>query len=119
MDLTRYSDRLDPATYADDEPVVIFEEGHEADGLYVSERLFWRLVQVGKGYELHHLPLLGGMDPVRLGREQCRTLCDELAFVAERLDDPLAVATAQSVFTFVQTRAQRPGEETFVTFEGN
>lgn len=50
MDLVRYSDRLDPATYADDEPVVIFEEGHEADGLYVSERLFWRLVQVGKGY---------------------------------------------------------------------
>lgn len=59
------------------------------------------------------------MDPVRLGRAQCHALCDELAFVAERLSDPLAVATAQSVITFVHARARRPGEETFVTFEGN
>lgn len=120
MDLARYLDRLDPATYEDDEPVVVYEtDSGDADVLHIPERLFWRLVRVGQAYELHHVPLLGGVEPVRLGRAQCTALCDELAFVAERVDDRLAGAAAHSVITYVEVRVRRPGAEAYVTFEGN
>lgn len=120
MNLARYSDRLDPATYEDDEPIAIYEEDPgEAGALYISERLFSRLVHLGEAYELHHLPLLGRIEPVQLGRAQCVALCDELAFVAERVDDPLTVAAAQSVSDYLDARVRRPGAETFVTLEGN
>ena len=63
----------------------------EEDSLWIPERLFGRLTQVASAYELHTLPMLGGMDPVQLNRARCEALLDEVAFVAERLNDPLAV----------------------------
>lgn len=119
MAIDRFSDRLDAENFSDDPVVGVFEsDASEQDALWLSERLFGRLVLVAKAYELHTLPLLGGTDPVRLGREQCQTLLDELAFVADRLDDPLAVNTAQAISTYVYGRAHRPGGEVKVTFEG-
>jgi hypothetical protein len=46
-------------------------------------------------------------------------LLDELAFVAERLDDPLAASTAQAIQDYVAVRVRRPGWHGTVTFEGD
>lgn len=83
----RFDDRLDAATYEDDEVVGVFEsDPGESDSLWLSERLFCRLTAVANGYELHTPPMLGGSDPVRLNQQRCQSLLDELAFVAERLE---------------------------------
>lgn len=115
----RFADRLDAATYEDDEVVGVFEnDPGEPDSLWLSERLFHRLTAVAKGYELHTLPMLGGSDPVRLNQQRCQSLLDELAFIAERLDDPLAAKTAQAIQDYVAVRVRRPGWAGVVTLEG-
>lgn len=118
--IERFSDRLDAQRFADDPVVGVFEsDPSEQDAIWLAERLFSRLVLVAQGYELHTLPLLGGSDPVRINRAQCQNLLDELEFVALRLnDDPLAVNAAQSIANYVSSRVRRPGEEIWVTFEG-
>lgn len=119
--LDRFADRLDPATYADDDEVVgVFEsDPSEADALWLSARLFRRLIGVARAYELHALPLLDDPDPVRLNRARCEALLDEIAFVAERLDDPVAVGVAQSITDYLNVRTRRPGWDGSVTFEGD
>lgn len=116
----RFADRLDPATYAnDDGHVGVFEsDPAEEDSLWISERLFQRLAAVATAYELHTLPMLGGSDPVTLSRARCESLLDELAFVADRLDDPLAASTAQGIQGYVAARIHRPLWDGAVTFEG-
>jgi hypothetical protein len=90
MAIDRFAERLDPASYSDDPGVGVYEtDPDDADSLWISERLFGRLTLVGSAYELHMLPLLGGTDPVRLNRARCEALLDEVAFVAERLNDAL------------------------------
>lgn len=62
----------------------------------MPERLFWRLVFVGRAYSLHLLPLLGGHEPVTLNRAQVENLLDELTFVAKVLAaDGLATEQAR------------------------
>ena len=96
--MDRFADRLDPATYAlEDEVVGVFEsDPSEADTLWLSARLFRRLTGVARAYELHALPQLDDPDPVRLNRARCEAVLDEIAFVAERLDDQVATAAAAS-----------------------
>lgn len=116
----RFADRLDAATYEHDEVVGVFEDDPgDAGSLWLSERLFRRLTEVASAYELHTLPMLGGPDPVRLNQQRCQSLLDELAFVAARLDDPLATTTAQAIQDYVAVRVRRPGWSGEVTFEGN
>lgn len=118
--MDRFADRLDPGTYAeDDELVGVFESNpSEDDALWLSARLFRRLTGVASAYELHSLPLLGGSEPVRLNRARCEAVLDEIAFVAERLDDPLAAATAQVITDYLAVRTRRATWEGTVTFEG-
>lgn len=108
--LDRYADRLDPSTYEnDDDTVGIFESSpDEPDALWMSGRLFHRLTGVAASYELHALPLLAGVDTDRLNRARCESLLDELAFVADRLNDPLAVQTAQAISDYIVSRLRRP-----------
>jgi hypothetical protein len=117
----RFADRLDAATYEhDDEVVGVFEsDPKDEDSLWLSARLFRRLTGVATAYELHTLPMLGGSEPVRLNQQRCDSLLDELTFVAERLDDPLAASTAQAIADYVATRARRQGWDGAVTFEGD
>lgn len=119
--LDRFADRLDPATYSEDDGTVsVFESDPGAkDSLWISERLFRRLAAVASGYELHTLPMLGGPDPVRLNWQRCQSLLDELAFVAERLNDPIASSTAQVIQDFIAARVRRPSWDGEVTFEGD
>ncbi|QTE31096.1 hypothetical protein [Pengzhenrongella sicca] len=121
MQIDRFADRLDPATYAEDDEVVgVFEsDPSDQDALWLSARLFRRLTGVALAYELHSLPMLGGLDPVRLNRARCESLLDEIAFVAERLDDPLAAAMAQSITDYLAVRTRRAAWDGTVMFEGD
>lgn len=117
----RFADRLDPATYVDDDEVVgVYEsDPSEADALWLSARLFRRLTGVARAYELHALPLLDDPDPVRLNRARCEAVLDEIAFVAERLDDQVAIGMAQSIADYLSARTRRPTWDGPVTFEGD
>jgi len=110
MQLERFADRLDPKTYeTDDEVAGLFEsDPGEPDALWCSGRLFRRLTGIASAYELHTLPLLNGSSDVRLNRSQCLSLLDEIAFVAERVNDALLVGVAQSVSDYVAARVRRP-----------
>jgi hypothetical protein len=109
------------ATYEDDDGTVGFFEASpsDPDAVWLSERLFSRLRNVAVAYELHTLPLLGGSDPVELNRPMCQSLLDELGFVSDRLNDPLAVATAQAIADYLVPRLRRPMWEGAVTVEGD
>lgn len=121
MTTDRYADRLDPATFADDDGVVgVFEsDPSEADGLWFSDRLFRRLVLIATGYELHTLPLLGGSAPVRLTRAMCESLADEVAFVAERVDGAPTIQTAQRLTDYIAARLRRPSWDGPLTIESD
>jgi hypothetical protein len=118
MRTERFVDRLDPKTYeADDEVVGIYEtDPSEHDALWCSGRLFRRLTSIGAAYELHTLPLLDGSADVRLNQTQCLSLLDEIAFVAERVNDALLVGLAQSLSGYVTARIRRPGWHGDITF---
>jgi hypothetical protein len=115
----RYADRLDPSTYEDDDDTVgIFEsDPEEPDSLWLSGRLFHRLTGIATAYDLHTLPQLGGLEDDRLNRARCESLLDELAFVAERLNDPLAIGVAQAISDYVVARLRRPLWDGSVTFQ--
>lgn len=116
MSSQRFGDRLSAETYIDDPLVAVYESSHdEPNAVWLSERLFARLAMTARAYELHTLPTLGGTEPVRLHPAQCDALLDELEFVAERLNDPLAVNVANAVAQYV---AGRRGSGKGVTVEG-
>lgn len=113
-----YEDRFDPSVYAGDEPVGVFVRHDDPDAVWVPERLFWRLVFVGRAYSLHLLPLLGGHDPVTLNRAQVENLLDEVAFVADLLSaDPLVAAHATRLNSYLR-RVIATSPEAVVTVEG-
>ena len=114
-----FAARLDAATYAnDDDGVDVYEVGAaDRDSLWLSGRLFRRLTGVAAAYELHTLPMLAGFEPVRLNRVQCESLLDELGFVADRLNDPLATQTAQQIADYVSVRTRRLGWDGSVCFD--
>ncbi|WP_440901510.1 hypothetical protein [Actinosynnema sp.] len=116
-----FVDRLDAATYEDDDGRVgIFEtEPSDPDAVWLSDRLFWRLRHVAVAYELHTLPLLGGSEPVELNRPMCQSLLDELGFVSDRLNDAVAASTAQAIADYLVVRLRRPRWDGSVTVEGD
>jgi hypothetical protein len=85
-------DRLDVMRYAHDEGVSIgtAEPGGEPNWAFsIPERLFSRAQQIASAYELHLLPGIDYNARVRLATSQVETLSHELAFVRERIADPL------------------------------
>jgi hypothetical protein len=121
MSPDRFADRLNAATYeVDDDVVGVFEsDPGEVGALWLSGRLFRRLAVVAAAYELHTLPMLGGPEPIRLNKTQCQSLLDGLAFVADRLNDPLAVSTAQAITDYVAGWTRRPAWDGSLTIEGD
>lgn len=89
-------------------------------GMYPrSERVFRRLTYVARAYELHAVPLLDDPSPVRLNRARCEAVVDEIAFVAERLDDPVAAGAAQLITNYLAVRLRRPSWDGTVTIDGD
>jgi hypothetical protein len=91
-----FVDRLDPATYEDDEVVGVScpEAGTEA---WVPEALFHRMQSIASGYRLHVLPLLGEDALWSLSVPQAESLADELAFLAEVTNDPALLAQLSAI----------------------
>ncbi|WP_133176521.1 hypothetical protein [Nocardioides currus] len=117
----RFADRLDPETYADDDAgVEVFEtDPSEGDALWLSERVFRRLLHAARAYELHTVPLLDERDPVGLNRARCQAVVDEIAFVAERLRDPVAARAAQTITDYLVARLRQPSWDGTVTFDAD
>jgi hypothetical protein len=98
--LTEFLDRLDASRYAHDEGVSIgtAEPGGEPNWtLSIPERLFSRAHQIASAYELHLLAAIDYNDRVRLVTSQVETLSLELAFVRERIVDPLLAQHLESL----------------------
>lgn len=89
----RFDDRFESSTYELDPPAGFFPTGYpDADsGVWMPERIFDRLVGLGRAYQLHYLPLLYGQDsePVILNHQQVGGLIDEVDFLARTMTDPL------------------------------
>ena len=73
---------LDPETWSNDEEVRVHGAGRE---IWLSERLFRRLVLIGEAHERHLLPLLA--QDVTLNSTQCDDLLGELNFVGGLVAD--------------------------------
>ena len=114
----RYTDRFDAARYQYDEPVGVFTSADDAQAVWVPERLFLRLADTARAYELHLLPLLGGTEPIRLNTVQVQTLVDEFDFVAALLrDDPLVVEQVARLNRYLR-RVAASDPDSQVTVEG-
>jgi hypothetical protein len=117
---SRFADRLDGATYQDDEPVGVFSDDPER-GVWVSERLWDRIRLLGQAYGLHTLPLLvgeaSGGDGVTLNALQVETLRDELVFVEARANDDLVTHHARAVSDYLAMQLRSPSGEVSVTVE--
>src|SRR4051812_2256820 len=90
--LTEFLDRLDASRYAQDEGVSIgtAEPGGEPNWAFsIPERLFSRAQQNASAYELHLLAAIDYNVRVRLVASQVETLSHELAFLRQRVADPL------------------------------
>ena len=109
-----FLDRLDPATYENDEVVGIScpDTGAEA---WVPEELFQRMQSVASGYRLHVLPLLGEDALWSLSVPQAESLADELAFLADVTNDP-ALHTQLSAISRVASSGIGAGAKSAVVF---
>jgi len=109
----KFADRFDPATYAGDPPV-LFRMGCDPRvehvppvEAWVSDRLFHRLRHLGLAFEL---PLLGRL-PAGTGKwfypeQQIDALVDEVAFVSDRVDDPLLEVALASLTPLFRPRGR-------------
>src|SRR4051812_43777915 len=100
LPLTEFLDRLDASRYAQDEGVLIgtADPGGEPNwALSIPERLFSRAQQIASAYELHLLAAIDYNDRVRLVASQVETLSHELAFVRQRVADPLLTKHLESL----------------------
>lgn len=85
-DFQRFADRLEPGTFAEDEPVHVFCPETQAEA-WVPGPLFNRMKDVAHGYRLHVIPQLAP-DALRfLNVCQAESLADELAFLQQVTND--------------------------------
>lgn len=116
--VSRFRDRLD-ADYYQDDPVFGIGLGDstpgDADAIWVPERIMERIVALGRAYELHYLPMVVAGEATYLNATQAEGMEEELAFVVDRVDDPLVHEHGRRIADFV-ARGAREGAG--VTFEG-
>jgi hypothetical protein len=78
---------------------------------WVPERLWWRLVGLGKAYQVHLLPLLpGATEPQFLSAQQTASLLDEVQFLADVVDDDLIVRLVADLVALLIEAQQQSGE---------
>jgi hypothetical protein len=83
----RFGDRLDPAAYAQDEPVGAGTSPDFSGWVYVSDRLFDRMQHLARAYDLHVLPGLHPYNRNELDHDRTASLIDELEFLTEVAND--------------------------------
>lgn len=108
----RYPDRFESARFENDEPIELRAVSEPiGSGQMVPEGIFARLVLAGRAYDLHVLgSVLTWGQVCTINSLQCESLLDELAFVAELLNDPL-VAGAVAEIEGTVARCARSGRE--------
>ena len=89
---------LRPEDYADDELVCIQCSGRE---VWLSERLFRRLMLIGRAYELHLLPLLE--QDTTLNSVQADSLLGELDFIRTVVADAAITSVLNELAPLVRT----------------
>lgn len=111
-----FADRFDAQTYADDEPVHVFRPDRygDDDGVWIPERVWHRLRQIGTAYQLHLLPLLDGTtDPLFLNPVQVERLQQELRFVVSIVDDLLLDGVVSSLVDLLALESQGASKDSF------
>ncbi len=107
---SQWSDRFDPARYADDEPVHLFrcdQYGPHDGGQWMPERIWHRLCLMALAYELHLMPLLNGStNPVFLNPSQVDQLVRECRYVGELVSDPIVESQVQAVIALAGERSE-------------
>jgi hypothetical protein len=88
-----FGTRLTRSEYDEDEPVHVYiPDGAEQ---WIPERLWFRLVNLGRAYETHLLPVLPGTtEPQTLNGQQVVTLIDEVEFLMSIVDDKVLSTVA-------------------------
>lgn len=103
---SRFDNRYDARTYANDEPVKVFVvEGTGIDSeFWLPERLWHRIRLVAAAFELHLLPAIDGRpDLVTLNWLQCESLLDELEFLSFALEDSLMDTIINGIVNIVES----------------
>ena len=83
----RFADRLDPGTYASDEPVGAGTTDDYSGWVSIPERLFHRMQHLARAYDLHILPGLDPYERNELDYERAASLVDELQFLGQVVTD--------------------------------
>jgi hypothetical protein len=114
----RFADRLEPATFSDDPPIGAGASDDYTDWVYLPERLFYRMLDLGRAYDLHILPSLHLYDRNELDRDRTASLIEELEFLADVVNDR-ALTGAITVLRDAASRAARsPLDSTRFFIEG-
>ena len=112
--MERFADRLDPATFASDEPVE-FRTSSQAvgTGTFLPEGVLARVRSLGVAYDLHVLEnLITPYEAVELEWPQAESLLAEIEFLAEVVNDPVVSDAVTSISLVVAAAAR--GRETLV-----
>ena len=100
-----------------DEPIHVFIPGGKE--LWVPERLWFRLVHLGRAYDLHLLPLLSATAEVRyLNGQQAAVLVDEVMFVQGIVKDEALASWIMELQALLAT-ASRLNTDQAVGLEGS
>jgi hypothetical protein len=112
-----YGDRFSSASHEGDETVsfgVARPEAQPTWEVHVPVSLFARAQAISNGYNLHLLHVIDPYSRSRLSIEQCRTLADELVFVAEVVNDELLKHHISAVLDLVERCIRKSGREELV-----
>ena len=95
--IDRFSDRLDPETYSEEEGVGfgLAQPGTSPDldaFIMVPETLAVRLERIAAAYELHHLAMIDVHGETRFNHIQRQNLALELEFISTIVRDPALLA---------------------------
>jgi hypothetical protein len=115
--MKQYADRFLESTYQADEPVSVGICRPDAEPTWelpVPLTLFARAQAISDGYNLHILHLIDPYTRTRLNVDQCRTLADELVFVAEVVNDELLRHHLLALLSLVERCVRKSGREELV-----
>jgi len=112
----RFRERLDPGSFADDEVVGIaaveaalsVTEVPEGSWIFVSERLYERLLNLGRAYSLHFAALLDLHGETKLNSVQCESFLEEVEFLDEVILDPAISEVLAKLVARLMEVARRP-----------
>jgi hypothetical protein len=118
--MQQYEDRFRAESYDADEPICVGTgrpggpPGCQAD---IPDSLFARAQLIAQAYKLHLLPIIDYHRETRLNRAQCDTLCEELLFIGNVVNDDLVRLQIRKVLAVVEESLRSPGD-TEVVIEG-